>query len=322
MSGAATETPDSQKTTQDRPRDWDGRTRTGLGILIFYWAFTKLGPRFAYLLLFPVALYHVVFDRKHRRASRDYLRRRFPGLRGLKLWWMCYRHFLSFGRVLVDRGYAFLGMLGEVKLERDGHEVIEKALGLGKGVILVSAHVGNWELAAYCLGGYRRDGRTVPVNAVMFRGESERVEKQLKRVSGEPPFRVIASNDALQAGIECKQALDRGEIVAIHGDRNVGTGGVRVPFLGGKARLPAGPYLLAAGTGAPLVFTFANRVGTRHYRLRARGPFTVTLGARKDRQRGLEEWAGRYAAELEEVLTEYPLQWHNFHPFWEKDEPR
>ncbi|MCA8945783.1 MAG: lipid A biosynthesis acyltransferase, partial [Planctomycetes bacterium] len=63
--------------------------------------------------------------------------------------WMRYRHFLSFGRVLVDRGYAFLGMMGEVKFERDGHEVIEEVLAGGKGVILMSAHLGNWELAAY-----------------------------------------------------------------------------------------------------------------------------------------------------------------------------
>jgi predicted LPLAT superfamily acyltransferase len=302
-----------------RARDWDGRTRTGLGILIFYWTFRFLGPRFAYALLYPVVFYYQLVARKNGRASYDYLRRRYPGIGGLRLWLMRYRHFLSFGRVLVDRGYAFLGMLGNVKLERDGHEVIEKTLATGKGVILLSAHLGNWELAAYCLGGFLRDGRRVPVNAVMFKGESEKVEKQLSRTSGERPFRVISSNDSLQASIECKDALERGEIVAIHGDRILGSGGVRVPFLGSDAKFPIGPFVLAASTGAPVIFTFANRLGTRHYALMARGPYYFEFTNRKQRDADLENWVRQYAAQLEELLQTYPLQWHNFYMFWEAE---
>lgn len=320
MSGTATEIPPREAPTAAKPKEWDGRTRTGLGILIFFWTFKALGPRFAYLLLYPVAFYYVLVNQKNGRASRDYLRRRYPGLRGLRLWWRNYRHFLSFGRVLVDRGYAFLGMLGEVKFERDGHSVIEEVLASGKGVILMSAHLGNWELAAYCLGGYMRQGRRVPVNAVMFKGESEKVEKQLKKASGEPPFRIIASNDSLQASIECKQALERGEIVAIHGDRMLGSGGVRVPFLGSEAKFPAGPFVLAASTGAPVVFTFANRLGVRHYALMARGPHYFKFGDRKQRDADLKSWVQLYANLLEELLQKYPLQWHNFYPYWDTEE--
>ncbi len=304
---------------QARARNWDGRTRTGLGILIFYWTFRFLGPRFAYALLYPVCLYYVFFNRKNGRASRDYLRRRFPGIGGLRLWFKRYQHFLSFGRVLVDRGYGFLGMLGNVRLERDGAENIETAIAEGKGVILVSAHLGNWELAAYCLGGFSRFGGKIPVNAVMFKGESEKVEKQLSRTAGERPFNIIASNDSLQASIECKDALQRGEIVAIHGDRILGSGGVRVPFLGTEAKFPTGPFVLAATTGAPVVFTFANRLGTRHYGLLARGPYQFQFTDRKRRNADLEAWVRLYAAQLEELLQKYPLQWHNFYMFWEAE---
>jgi len=300
-------------------RGWDGRTRTGLGILIFYWTFRLLGPRFAYALLYPVVFYYQLFARKNGRASYDYLRRRFPGARGLRLWLLRYRHFLSFGRVLVDRGYAFLGMLGEVRLEKDGRENIEDALAQGKGLILLSAHLGNWELAAYCLGGFHTSAGRVPVNAVMFKGESEKVEKQLSRTSGERPFRIIASNDSLQASIECKEALQRGEIVAIHGDRILGSGGVRVPFLGATAKFPTGPFVLAASTGAPVVFTFANRLGTRHYALLARGPHYFKFTNRKQRDAELENWVRMFAAQLEELLQKYPMQWHNFYMFWDTE---
>ena len=315
MSGTTTDIP-VKAPTQTRPKEWDGKTRTGIGILIFYWTFKLLGPRFAYALLYPVCFYYVLVNWKNGRASRDYLRRRYPGLSGLRLWWKNYRHFLSFGRVLVDRGYAFLGMLGKVKFERDGAEVLRKAINDGKGLILISAHLGNWELAGYGLGEFG----DVKVNAVMFKGESEKVEKQLRKASGEPPFRIIASNDSLQASIECKDALQRGEIVAIHGDRLMGSGGVKVPFLGAEAKFPIGPYVLAASTGAPVVFTFANRLGTRHYALRARGPYYFAFKDRKQRDADLKSWVKMYAAELEELLEKYPLQWHNFYPFWDTEE--
>lgn len=316
MSGTASDVPHATATAQARPRDWDGKTRTGLGILIFFWTFKLLGPRFAYALLYPVCLYYIVVNQKNGRASRDYLRRRYPGIGFVRLWWKNYRHFLSFGRVLVDRGYAFLGMLGKVRFERDGAEALREAIQGGKGMILISAHLGNWELAGYGLSEFGK----VKVNAVMFKGESEKVEKQLRKASGEPPFRIIASNDSLQASIECKDALERGEVVAIHGDRLMGSGGVKVPFLGANAKFPVGPYVLAASTGAPVFFTFANRLGTRHYALRARGPFYFSFKDRKQRDADLKSWVQLYASELEDLLKTYPLQWHNFYPFWETEE--
>lgn len=306
----------SAETTAAKP--WDGRIRTSYGILFFYYTFRIFGPRLAYAMLYPAVLYYQFFALKGKRASNDYLRRRFPGIGGFRLWRMRYRHFLSFGRMLVDRAYAFLGLLKKVRIERDGEGVIPGALADGKGLILMSAHLGNWELAAYCLGAYTVNGVPVPVNAVMYKGDGERVQRQLKRASGEPPFRVIASNDSLQASIEAKDALQRGEIVAIHGDRTLGAGGVKARLLGAEATFPAGAFVLAATTGAPVVFTFANRLGTRHYKLRARGPFHFQYTSRAERDANLSQWAQQFADELEAVMQEHPLQWFNFYPFWEQ----
>jgi predicted LPLAT superfamily acyltransferase len=71
MSGTATKLqPEAtaEVATRARSKEWDGRTRTGFGILILYCLFRFLGPRFAYALLYPVALYYVIFNRKHGRA--------------------------------------------------------------------------------------------------------------------------------------------------------------------------------------------------------------------------------------------------------------
>jgi len=311
--------PDGQTGTSSNAgaRQWDGRTRTGLGILIFYWSFRVLGPWFAYALLYPVVLYYQFFARKGARASSDYLRRRFPELGWFALWRMRYRHFLSFGRVLVDRTYAFLGLLDRVRIDRSGDDALRDALAQGKGVILLSAHIGNWELAAWALSGALQS--RVPVNAVMFKGESERVAKQLSRASGEAPFQVIESNDSLNASIRCIEALKRGEIVAMHGDRTLGQPGVKAEFLGSQAAFTPGPYVLAATTGAPVFFVFSNRTGPRRYRLTLKGPHYFAFSSRAAREAELREWAGRYARAIEEVLSEFPLQWHNFYMFWEQE---
>src|SRR5688572_1065137 len=96
-------------------RGWDGRTRSGIGIRLMYWFFRVFGPLFAYSLLYPVVFYYLLFAGRHGRASRAYLRRMFPRAGALRIWWLNYRHFLSFGRILLDRAYAFSGALQQFR---------------------------------------------------------------------------------------------------------------------------------------------------------------------------------------------------------------
>ncbi|MCC6573246.1 MAG: hypothetical protein IT462_05585 [Planctomycetes bacterium] len=307
-----------QQAPQTAPaeKQWDGRTRSGLGIYVMFLLFKWVGPLFAYFVLYPVCFFYLVVAGSHRRASLDYLKRRFPQVGAVKRRWYVYRHFLSFGRVLLDRAYAYLGWLENMKFEHKGLDVIQKTLDEGKGLILLSAHLGNWELSAHALGKLGLNHRRVPINIVMFEGDGERVKGYLKRCSNDQPFNVIASNDSLQASIDALAALRRGEIVGLLGDRHLGQGCVDVPFLGGTAALASGPFVLAANSGAPVMFTFANRAGSRHYVLDAQGPRQYKFGSRKTRDHDLKKWATEYAQMLEEKLKMHPFQWHNFFTFW------
>lgn len=315
MSGEAMTAPPQTATPQQR--QWDGRTRSGLGIRLMYWLFRAFGPLFAYTLLYPVVFYYwlVAGPGKHGRASRDYLRRAFPKAGALKILWLNYRHFLSFGRILLDRAYAFAGMHDRFQFERENTEAFAQALAQGKGLLVVSAHMGNWEMAAHTLASLRGTTVPVPVNLVWFRNESGEHEKHLKRVASELPYNIIDSRDPLQASIDMVNALKRGEIVAIHGDRCTGNA-IHVPFFGAEAAFPNGPWVVAANTGAPVVCVFANRLGHCRYSLRVVGPRVLGYTSRKSRNEDLKRWVTEYAATLEQRLREFPLQWHNFYRFW------
>lgn len=295
-------------------RNWDGRTKVNAGIRFFFWLFRLTGP-LAYWWIWPASLFFNLFMRDEIVGSDAYWRRRRRDVGAVGRWFLRWRHFTYYGRVLMDRAFAYLGQVRKIRFEYENLDGVDDALSEGKGLIILSAHVGNWELAAFGLGS--KSESRAPVNAVWYQGDHERVEERLKSFTGEIPFNIINAKDGLSASLEIVDALKRGEIVAMHADRTVGSSHVEVDFLGEKAVWPTGPFIVAATTGAPVVFVFANRLGYRRYRVRFVGPNRFAFTSRKERQNDLERWVGEYVTELERVVEEFPFQWHNFYPFWD-----
>jgi predicted LPLAT superfamily acyltransferase len=123
---------------------------------------------------------------------------------------------------------------------------------------------------------------------------------------------------APEALLQVKEALDRGELVGILGDRIVsGEKVVAVDFLGAPALLPAGPVVLASVLRAPVVLFFGIHLGPRRYEVRFE-PFAerVTL-ERGARAAETARWIRRYAAALEATCRAHPYNWFNFHDFWD-----
>ncbi|MEE9312551.1 MAG: lysophospholipid acyltransferase family protein, partial [Planctomycetota bacterium] len=119
-----------------------------------------------------------------------------------------------------------------------------------------------------------------------------------------------------QTSIQCMNALKKGEVVALHGDRTLSASGVKVPFLGREAEFPNGAFALAVTTGAPVFFVAAFRSGRKQYIFKASGPHSYKYQSRKTRKNDLKIWVTEYAQWLEECLKQYPRQWHNFFCFW------
>ncbi len=206
---------------------------------------------------------------------------------------MCFSDLLSTNRQPVARLMAHVGKV----------EGVERLARLTEGLISLTAHVGNWELAGRLLAG--RTARTTHV--VVAEEEARKLERWVRREGDGMRF-VTRSRPTVS--LELVAALRRGEVVAVQGDRALGTrGDVMLPFLGRPAPFPLGPFLLARAAGVPLVPAFCLLDSDYRYVVKVAEPLTVARG-------GEEAAALAWVAVLEAVVRERPTQWFNFFDIW------
>jgi predicted LPLAT superfamily acyltransferase len=258
-------------------------------------------------------LWFLVTSTAGRRASRDYLGRvlgRPARLRDVM------QHFHCFGAAILDRVFLISGRLAGFHITTEGLEHVAGIVARGQGCVLLGAHLGSFEVLRTLAGR-----SPVPVRALMFRRNAGALTRMLERLNPELRDSVIDIGDS--AGmLRVKEAIDRGEIVGILADRTPASGRqeerqVTVPFLGCPARFPAGPFVLAAMLGAPVVLFHGVRTGPQRYTIRF-APFAdrVVLG-RTTRREDLVAVVGKYAAALECGCRAHPFNWFNFFAFWE-----
>ena len=186
------------------------------------------------------------------------------------------------------------------------------------GGLLVSAHVGNWEIAGQLLN--RLEKR---INIIMFDAEHQQIKGYLSDVLSSRNVNFIVIRDDFSHLVEIKQALANKEIIAMHGDRYIaGNKTVNLDFMGQKAAFPIGPVNLAAKFRVPVSFVFAVKENISHYHFYATPlhcvKFTTNL---KQREENFREALGVYTAKFEEIVHKYPQQWFNYYDFWKLPEP-
>lgn len=306
--------PSGFKPRAARNARWTGRTRGGwFGNRFFIAVVRTFGLRVAYAGLIPVVLWFLMAAPATRRVSRQYLRRIGILQRGKLLSIIhVYRHLHTFSVILLDRVAALTMRRHGFEFELDGDQHIRQALQQGRGVILVSAHFGSWEVASRAFDVFH----TV-VNVVAFKGETHRIQRLLDRSFDQKQFRVIGIDGSFESMLAINAALHRGEIVAMHGDRTLADQGTVCTFLGGQVLLPTGPYVLAAVCGVPLVHTFAARRGYRRYNLKAYPPLMLNFNHNDNRSVRLNTWAQQFADRMEQHVRQAPYQWFNFYDFWQ-----
>jgi len=185
----------------------------------------------------------------------------------------------------------------------DGAEGFEAAARAGRGFVVLTAHVGNWELAGRLLAG--RTAR--PVHVVMAPERDAAVAGFLRRADA--PVRFVTLGPPTVA-VQLVAALRRGEIVALQGDRALGTrGDAPCAFFGAEARFPLGPFVLARAGGVPVIPVFCLLEADLRYAVTAEEPIVVGEG-------GESAALGRWVATLERVVRRNPDQWFNFYDVW------
>ena len=236
------------------------------------------------------------------RNLRANLRRAFPGLTDRAVGDLSRRIIRNFGRNLVD--YGRLHNLTPEGLDRllpsvEGIHPLEASLGKGRGVIIVTGHIGNWELGGMYFG---RHG--VKINVVSVPEGSDRIDEIRGSYRTGQNVRTIVLDGSPFSSLELVAALRRGEIVAMLVDRWGGGGGVPAKFFGVDHPFPRGPFVLSRATGAPVVPAFVVREGDA-YRGVIEAPFVVE--GPDD-----EPYVQRVSDALERMIRRFPDQWYNF----------
>jgi predicted LPLAT superfamily acyltransferase len=291
-------TEQNEQTTGADSVRWSGRTRV-------------LGVRWAYAWLVFVAAHFTVANPRSFHCSVDFLQR----VLGPQPFWkkplLVYRHFFSFGVTLIDRVAVITGRT-RIECRFEGEPMFKQFLDRGRGIILLGAHVGSWEIGGHLLGRFG-----VPVNIVVLDREEARLGQLFDRALEGKMFRLLTTDGHPLRSIPIAAALRRGEIVALLGDRSFGGADRPAEFLGGTARFPTGPYLLAAATGAPVFQVFVVRERIGHYRFFTFPPKLIGRELRRAGPEALQTCVAEYARHLATTARQYPFQWFNIYPFWE-----
>ena len=186
----------------------------------------------------------------------------------------------------------------------EGLSHLESAYGEGRGVVAVSAHLGNFELMGTFLA---LRGFTVTVVAAPL--YDPRLDALLLKNRLRGGLHVVGRDRATPAVL---RALRKGHVVGLLVDQDTRGAGIAVPFFGRPARTPTGPAILADRAGAPIVPMAIHRLADDTHLLTVRPPIRSAGRAPED----VETTTSAYTAELERFIRRAPAQWVWMHDRW------
>lgn len=235
------------------------------------------------------------------------------GLSGLALDRLCARNVTHFSGMLADYFYSASRTPQQaLRLIRDwrGYEHLEKARSLGRGVIVVTAHLGNWEL-----GGILLAQRGFPMTVVTLDEPSTALTDWRDSYRQRAGMKTIAVGPGRDfAFVEMIQTLRRNECLAMLVDRPYGNTGLPVQFCGRQTQFSSAPALLWQHTEAAIVPAFLARDSRGHYVSFAEPLVNMERGENARAALALNTQA--VATAFEKVVRQYPEQWFHYVPIW------
>ncbi|MDA8502496.1 glycosyltransferase [Citrobacter sp. Awk 2] len=295
----------------------------GMRLMLLVWRL--LGRKAFSLLLYPVVGVYWLTASTARKASQSWISRvraqliarRMPVPSNLT----SYQHFLRFGGAMLDKIASWRGEL------HVGRDVVfapgaEETLNVSdpRGKLLLASHLGDVEA---CRALAQLQGSKT-INALVFSDNAQRFKQIMEEMAPQAGLNLLPVNDiGPDTAILLKEKLDRGEWIAIVGDRIAVTtqrgGEWRVcwsRFMGQVAPFPQGPFILASILRCPVDLIFALRQQEKlHIHCE---PFAdPLLLPRATRQQALQHTVDRYAERLEHYALQSPLDWFNFFDFWQ-----
>lgn len=220
-----------------------------------------------------------------------------------------YLNHLKMGEVVVDRFASYAGKKFHFNL--DGYDMYQQLEREPDSFIILSAHVGNYEIAGYTLISNNKS-----YNALVYAGESQIIMSNRNRIFKDNNIGMIPVRDDMSHIFEIYDAIDRGDIFSIPADRLFGSKkSLQCDFMGDKAKFPEGPFRIALMKQVPVISVMVMKTGIYSYdviirRLDAPSSDGTTRGQRE------QMLAQSFANILEQTVKSYPDQWFNYYDFW------
>lgn len=296
---------------------WEGKTKGSvIGHKFFVFTLKFFGLQIAYFFLRFVAFYFLITAKSTKTSLRFF--REIMGYSKWKAYRACYQNYYIFGQTLLDKTALLAGMANKFTIEHEGQkENLRYLKDLGKGGILLSAHIGNWEIAGQML-----EMLDTKFNVLMYDNDITKMREYMDDVMKKKNFKIIGiKDDDMGHLVELHKAFSNNEWVVMHGDRfRPGAPTIEKTFMGKKARFPAGPFIMAAKFGVPITVVFAVKETNSHYHFFAKKPIEPKRArGEKEVEKTVMEISDNYVKEVEEMLKRYPTQWFNFYDFWAEE---
>ena len=288
---------------------WQGKSKgTVLGYRIFVFLMRHLGIYAAYSLLIFVAFYYFLTEWQSNRFMFYYFRHRL-GYSLAKTIGSLYLSYFTFGQIIIDKIAILAGLEHKFTFDFDGQELLFKLLEEQQGGVLISAHIGNFEIAEPF---FRKIDIDLKISTVTTDMEHSVIKEYLESISkNKPSNQFIYVKEDMSHIFKINDAIGDNKIVCFTGDRYFeGVRSLKGTLLGAEATFPAGPFFIASRLKVPVLFVYVMKESRLHYHLYAQ----VAEVKGRDAQALLDA----YTENMEQMLKKYPLQWFNYFNFWDE----
>ena len=272
------------------------------------WASLCLPLKVSYFIAERLGDGHFLFSHKDRASVLQNLRVICGKIEREELQEKGRKVFHNFGRYLVEflRFPKWTRSFFIENVAVEGRDHLDAALARGKGAIVVSAHLGSWEVGAAQLSllEYR-------VHAVVLPHPNVSVNRLFVQMRRQKGIQVVATGESVWKLLGC---LSRNEILLMVGDRDFSENGIEIGFFDRPAIFPKGPAALALRSGSPLIVAFLVRDPGGRLRLLLKPPiFPKESGPFTENVRALTQ---EVAHLFEKQIQKDPSQWLIFKSFW------
>lgn len=279
------------------------------GFRALQWVMERLPRALAYALAIVVARVAYRLARGARSALEGNLRAALPEASESQIQEISWRNFRNHSKAYADLMQLPRARVEELRalLRIEGQEHLDAALARGKGVLVVSAHMGSWEVAAAIWSA-----TIAPVSLFAEELEPRELYEWYRTTRARLGISVLPLN---RHGLrQVIQALEQGEMVVTAIDRDILGTGLRMSFFGRLASIPEGPAAIALRRGVPLLPVTVFRLPDDSYQAVGFAPiFAQSTGDKAGDERRV---TAQLVSRMEEVIRAHPDQWHMPHRLW------